>query len=81
MAKQVFLPKVNDIVRAEAFEGVFKVTGVQVRGEKCFIQRFNVSKLALVDEPQLLVACSTLSPFQEDASQAAARIVREATER
>jgi hypothetical protein len=80
MTNQVFIPRVNDLVRAKAFEGVFKVTGVQVAGDKCFIQRFNVSKLALMDEDQILVACSTLTPFREDASQAAARIVREATE-
>jgi hypothetical protein len=80
MTAKAFVPKVNDLVRAKAFEGILKVTGVQVRGEKCFIQQFNVSKQALVDEPQLLVECSTLTPFREDASQAAARIVREATE-
>jgi hypothetical protein len=42
MAKQVFVPKVDDLVRSKQLKGVFKVTGVQIRGEKCFIQEFNV---------------------------------------
>jgi len=44
-----------------------------------FIQEFNISKQVLLDSPQVLVACNILTPFHEDASQAAARIVRKAT--
>ena len=81
MAKQVFVPKVGDLVHSKELKGVFKVTAVQVGGEKCFIQEFNVSKQVLLDAPPVLVTHSTLAPFHEDASQAAARIVREATEK
>ena len=81
MAKQIFTPKVNALVSYKELEGVPKVIGAtKLHGEKCFIQQFDVSKQLLLDEPQILVECSTLSPFQEDASQAAAWIVREATE-
>ena len=80
MSNEVFTPKVGDLVRSSELDGTFKVVGVQLRGEKCFIQRFDVSKHRLLDEPQCFVSCSTLFPFQEDSSQAAARIVREATE-
>lgn len=80
MEKQVFAPKLNDLVRVDGLDGVFKVTGVQVGGNRCFIQRFNVSKLALANEDQQLVECSVLTPFREDASQAAARIAKEATQ-
>jgi hypothetical protein len=62
MAKQVFVPKVDDLVRSKQLKGVFKVTGVQMRGEKCFIQEFNVSKRVLIDETHVLVARSTLIP-------------------
>jgi len=80
MAKQVFVPKVGDIVHSKELEGVFKVVAVQVGGEKCFIQEFNVSKHVLLDGLQILVEHGSLVPFHEDESQAAARIVREATE-
>ena len=80
MAKQAFVPKVGDIVHSKELEEVFKVIAIQVGGEKCFIQEFNVSKQVLLDGPQILVEQSTLIPFHEDASQTAARIVREATE-
>jgi hypothetical protein len=73
---------VGDLVRSHELDGVFQVMGIQVgSSEKCFIQEFDVSKHRLTDATQVLVSCSTLSPFKEDASQAAARIVREATER
>jgi hypothetical protein len=73
--------KMNDLVRSNELDGVFKVMSIRVRdGEKCFIQKFDVSKHRLIEETQVLVDCNTLSPFKEDASQAAARIVREATE-
>lgn len=80
MSKADFVPKPGDLVASTEMNGVFKVIGVQVRGEKCFIQRFDVSRQKLLDEHQDLVSCSALSPFEEDASQAAARIVREATD-
>jgi hypothetical protein len=80
MEKQGFVPKPHELVRSNELDGVFKVIGVRVGGGKCFIQKFNVSKHRLLDEPQVLVDSSTLSPSTEDASQAAARIVRQATE-
>ena len=80
MAKEGFVPKADDLVHSNGLDGVFKVTAVRVRDKQCIIQRFDVSKHLLIDEPVAIVASSDLFPFEEDASQAAARIVREATE-
>jgi hypothetical protein len=41
---------------------------------------FNISKQKLLDQPIEDIPCDTLLPFEEDASQAATRIVKEATE-
>ena len=79
-AKQGPVQKVNDIVRSNELSGVFVVVGVQLPPQKCFIQEFDVSKQRRLDATPILVECSTLIPFTEDASQAAARIVRQATE-
>jgi hypothetical protein len=81
MATNEFSPKNGDLVTHHSHEKglVFQVIGVQVGGDKCFIQEFDVSHRRLVGNPQLLVSAGDLLPFKEDASQAAARIVREAT--
>lgn len=70
MAKQVFVPKVGDLVHSKELKGVFKVIAVQVGGDKCFIQEFNVSTQVLLDGPQVLVEGSSLGPFHEDAGRA-----------
>lgn len=79
MTKQGF-PKVHDIVRSKELMGAFVVVGVGVANGKCFIQEFDVSKQRFADDRQHLVESSTLLPFAEDASEAAFRIVKQATE-
>jgi hypothetical protein len=73
-------PNVGDLVIHPKEKGlVFQVVAVQMGGDKCFIQEFDVSHRRLIGNPQLLFPGSDLLPFKEDASQAVARIVREAT--
>ena len=72
--------KEGQIVTSQ-FQGTaaFKVLKLRENGQFATIQAFNVSKQITLG-PTVDVPTSTLSPFKEDASQAAARIVREATE-
>ena len=58
----------------------FKIMGLFEKGQLATIQAFSLSKQTLMGVPETDVPTSTLVPFKEDASQAAVRIVREATE-
>src|SRR5437879_4192295 len=49
-------------------------------GQTADIQAFSVSKQKLLGNILRVVPCTALLPFKEDASQAAVRVVREATE-
>ena len=72
---------VGDLVMLPKEKGiVFQVVAVQIGGDKCVVQEFDVSRQKLVGNAQMHFSGSDLRPFKEDASQAAARIVREATE-
>ena len=71
--------KVGDLVFAHGQNGVFIVRSISKDNPDAEIQLFNVSKQQAMDY-RTTVPRFDLSPFKEDASQAAARIVREATE-
>jgi hypothetical protein len=78
MAKD-YAPKVGDIVTAQGQNGIFKVVEVlEMGGVK--IQPFHVGKQETFGQVMPSIPRRVLKPFKEDASQAAARIVREATE-
>jgi hypothetical protein len=71
--------KVGDLVLATGQDGVFIVRGLSKQPDMAEIQLFSLSK----QQPMAFktnVPLGVLEPFKEDASQAAARIVREATE-
>jgi hypothetical protein len=72
------MPKKNEIVTVKGYPGqTFKIIDLQAKA--AMIQRFDVSRQALGD--LILTAPLTdISPYKEDASQAAARIVKEATD-
>lgn len=71
------MAKIGEIVTAKGYQGqTFKV--LKVEQKSVMIQRFDVSRQALGDL-MLMVATADVAPFKEDASQAAARIVREST--
>jgi hypothetical protein len=72
--------KLGDIVLLKGHTSPFKVLTVSADGKSADIQFFSLSKQKLLGGVMCSIPCSTLSHFKEDASQAAARIVREATE-
>ncbi len=74
-----YVPRNGQVVIAQGHEGTFKVLNVSADGQNADIQPFNLSKQMLLGAVMRGVPCSTLHHFKEDASQAAARIVREAT--
>ena len=80
MANTQFVPVAGDLVISLRERGVFKVLAISHGGQTVAIQSFNISKQQLMDQPIEDVPSDTLLPFEEDASQAAIRIAREATE-
>ena len=68
------------LVLAQGRTGAFKVLAVSSDGQTASIQSFNISRQKFVGKPLIGIPSSALLPWKEDASQAAARIVREATE-
>ena len=80
MADKEFAPVAGDLVISLHKRGVFKVLAMSHGGQTTAIQLFNISKQQLLGEPLEDIPCDTLLPFKEDASQAAARIAKEATE-
>jgi hypothetical protein len=81
MNLETFVPQVGQVVLAHGHTGTFKVLAVSSDGCTATIQSFSLSKQFLLGKPMTDIPCSTLSHFKEDANQAAARIVREATEK
>jgi hypothetical protein len=71
----------GDIVVAQGHgNSTFKVLSLSTDGKIAKIQPFNISRQALMASPLEDIPVSTLVRYTEDASQAAARIVRKATE-
>jgi hypothetical protein len=54
------------------------LVGVSSDGQTADIEKFDVSKQKSVGDPLRTVAMNKLTAYKEDASQTAARIVREA---
>jgi hypothetical protein len=80
MANKQFVPVAGDLVVSLRQRGVFKVLAISHGGQTVAIQSFNISKQQLMDQPMEDVPSDTLLPFEEDTSQAAIRIAREAME-
>jgi len=74
-----FMPEKGQVVTAQGHSGTFKVIDVSADGETADIQPFSLPKQMLIGSVIKDIPCGTLFHFKEDASQAAARIVREAT--
>ena len=75
MAKAI---KAGQIVVPDGLVGVYRVVRVSPDGETADIEKFDVSKQKSVGDPMRTVAMNKLTAYKEDASQTAARIVREA---
>jgi hypothetical protein len=78
MAKREF-PAVGEIVVSQDHTGIFKVLSVSAEN-LAELQPFHIGKQEVFGKVMTHIPTSRLKPFKEDASQAAARIVREATE-
>lgn len=74
MAKTI---KVGQLVVSDGMVGVYRVVGVS--GETADIEKFDISRQKSLGDPVRSVAVDKLTAYKEDASQAAARIVRDAT--
>lgn len=77
MAK--YTPKIGDIVTVDGQTGIFVVVSISDEG-LARLQPFNVSKQEAFGKIMTHIPRSALRQFKEDVSQAAFRIVREATE-
>lgn len=64
---------------SEGLVGVYRVVAVSPDGQTANIEKFDISKQKSLGDPMRSVAMTKLSIYKEDASQSAARIVREAT--
>ena len=75
MAKGI---KAGQIVVPDGLVGVYRVVGVSPDGQTADIEKFDVSKQKSLGDPIRTVAMNKLTAYKEDATQTAARIVREA---
>jgi hypothetical protein len=70
--------KTGQIVMSDGLVGVYRVVAVSPGGKTADIEKFDVSRQRSLGDPIRSVAIDKLTPYKEDASQAAARILREA---
>lgn len=70
--------KAGQLVVPDGLVGVYRVVGVSPGGRTADIEKFDVSTQKSLGDPIRTVATNKLSAYEEDASQTAARIVREA---
>ena len=80
MTNKQFAPVAGDLVISRHKRGIFKVLAISHGGQTAAIQSFNISKQQLLGQPIEDLPCDTLLPFEEDATQAAARLAKEASE-
>ena len=71
--------KAGQIVVPDGMVGVYRVVRVSPDGQTADIEKFDVSKQKSLGDPIRSVAMNKLTVYKEDASQTAARIVRETT--
>jgi hypothetical protein len=70
--------KAGQLVVPDGLVGVYRVVGVSPKGQTADIEKFDISSHKSLGDPIRTVATNKLAAYEEDASQAAARIVREA---
>ena len=63
---------------SDGLVGVYRVVAVSPDGQTADIEKFDVSTQKSLGDPIRSVAVDKVTAYKEDASQAAARIVREA---
>jgi hypothetical protein len=67
----------GQVVVIDGMVGVYRVVGVAPDGQKADVEKFDVSSQKSLGDPIRSVAVDKLSSYKEDATEAAARIVRE----
>jgi hypothetical protein len=75
-----YTPQKGQVVTAQGRSGTFKILDVSADAQTADIQPFSLSKQMLLGSVVKNISCSTLRHYKENPTQAAARIVREATE-
>ena len=70
--------KTGQVVVLDGMVGVYRVVSVSPEGQTADIEKFDVSSQKSLGDPIRSVATNKLAAYKEDASEAAARIVREA---
>ena len=78
MAKTTKAIDAGRLVLPDGLVGVYRVVGVSPDGQTADIEKFDVSRQKSVGDPIRSVAVNKLAAYTEDASQTAARILREA---
>jgi len=78
MAKTTKVIAAGRLVVPDGMVGVYRVVGVSPDGQTADIEKFDVSKQKSLGDPIRSVAVNKLAAYTEDASQTAARILREA---
>jgi len=71
--------RTGQIVVPDGLVGVYRVVSLSLDGQTADIEKFDVSRQKSLGDPVRSVAIDKLTAYKEDPSQAAARIVREAT--
>jgi hypothetical protein len=71
--------RTGQIVVPDGLVGVYRVVSLSLDGQTADIEKFDVSRQKSLGDPIRSVAIDKLTAYKEDPSQAAARIVREAT--
>jgi hypothetical protein len=70
--------KEGQLVVPDGMVGVYRVVEVSPDGQTANIEKFDISRQKSLGDPIRSVAMNKLTAYKEDASQATARIVREA---
>jgi hypothetical protein len=70
--------EVGQLVVADGLVGVYRVVEISENRETATIEKFDISKQKSVGDPTRTVAVNKLTAYEENSSQAAARILREA---
>jgi hypothetical protein len=70
--------KTGHLVLLDGLVGVYRVVRVSPDGQTAEVEKFNISTQKSLGDPVRPVATNKLSAYKEDATQAAARILREA---
>jgi hypothetical protein len=70
--------EVGQLVIADGLVGVYRIVRVSPDGETVEMEKFDIAKQKSLGDPIRSIATAKLTTYNEDSSEAAARILREA---